>query len=180
MQGEPPSADTVAEYVDALARACVAEDLQAWSPRLRSKTTIRTSPTRHFTDPSIAAAMLGATPEKLLADFETFGLLFESMCVRDLRVYVEPLGGKIYHYRDKTDLEADAVIVLGDGRWALVEVKLGSRQLDEASAHLRKLADRIDQEHEGAPSFLMVLTGTATAYRREDGVLVVPLATLAP
>ena len=180
MQGEPPSADTVAEYVDALARACVAEDLQAWSPRLRSKTTIRTSPTRHFTDPSIAAAMLGATPEKLLADFETFGLLFESMCVRDLRVYVEPLGGKTYHYRDKTDLEADAVIVLGDGRWALVEVKLGSRQLDEASAHLRKLADRIDQEHEGAPSFLMVLTGTATAYRREDGVLVVPLATLAP
>ncbi len=180
MQGEPPSADTVAEYVDALTRACVIEDLTAWCPRLRSKTAIRTSPTRHFCDPSIAAAMLGATPEKLLGDFETFGLLFESMCVRDLRVYAEPLGGEVFHYRDKTGLEADAVVVLGDGRWGLVEVKLGSRQLDEASAHLRKLAQRIDQDREGEPSFLMVLTGTATAYRREDGVFVVPLATLAP
>ncbi len=180
MQGEPPSIDTVAEYVDALRRACVVEDLAAWNPRLRSKTAVRTSPTRHFTDPSIAAAMLGATPEKLLTDFETFGLLFESLCVRDLRVYAEPLGGELFHYRDKTGLEADAVIALGDGRWALVEVKLGSRQVDEAAAHLRKLAERIDQDHEGAPSFLMVLTGTAAAYRRDDGVLVVPLATLAP
>lgn len=180
MQGEPPSIDTVAEYVDALTRACVIEDLTAWSPRLRSKTAVRTSPTRHFTDPSIAAAMLGATPEKLLGDFETFGLLFESMCVRDLRVYAEPLGGEVFHYRDKTGLEADAVVSLADGRWGVVEVKLGSRQLDEASAHLRKLAQRIDQDREGAPSFLMVLTGTATAYRREDGVFVVPLATLAP
>lgn len=180
MQGEPPSIDTVSEYVDALARACVIEDLAAWNPRLRSKTAVRTSPTRHFTDPSIAAAMLGATPEKLLSDFETFGLLFESMCVRDLRVYAEPLGGEVFHYRDKTGLEADAVIVLGDGRWGLAEVKLGSRQIDEASAHLKKLAAKIDQDHEGMPSFLMVLTGTTTAYRREDGVFVVPLATLAP
>ncbi len=180
MQGEPPSIDTVAEYVGALTRACVIDDLTAWNPRLRSKTAVRTSPTRHFTDPSIAAAMLGATPEKLLGDFETFGLLFESMCVRDLRVYVEPIGGEVFHYRDKTGLEADAVIVLDDGRWGLVEVKLGSRQIDEASAHLRKLAERIDQEHEGAPSFLMVLTGTATAYCRGDGVFVVPLATLGP
>ncbi len=180
MQGEPPSVDTVAEYVDALTRACVIEDLAAWNPRLRSKTAVRTSPTRHFTDPSIAAAMLGATPERLLGDFETFGLLFESMCVRDLRVYVEPLGGEVYHYRDKTGLEADAVIALKDGRWGLVEVKLGSRQIDEAASHLKKLAGKIDQDCEGAPSFLMVLTGTATAYRREDGVFVVPLATLAP
>lgn len=180
MQGEPPSIDTVAEYVDALTRACVIEDLAAWNPRLRSKTAVRTSPTRHFADPSIAAAMLGATPEKLLGDFETFGLLFESMCVRDLRVYVEPLGGEVFHYRDKTGLEADAVIALGDGRWGLVEVKLGSRQIEEAASHLKKLAGKIDQDHEGTPSFLMVLTGTATAYRREDGVFVVPLATLAP
>ncbi len=180
MQGEPPSIDTVAEYVDALTRACVIEDLAAWNPRLRSKTAVRTSPTRHFTDPSIAAAMLGATPEKLLGDFETFGLLFESMCVRDLRIYAEPLDGDVFHYRDKTGLEADAVIALRDGRWGLVEVKLGSRQIDEAAAHLKKLAGKIDQDHEGAPSFLMVLTGTAAAYRREDGVFVVPLATLAP
>lgn len=180
MQGEPPSVDTVAEYVDALTRACVIEDLAAWNPRLRSKTAVRTSPTRHFTDPSIAAAMLGATPERLLGDFETFGLLFESMCVRDLRVYVEPLGGEVYHYRDKTGLEADAVIALKDGRWGLVEVKLGSRRIDEAASHLKKLAGKIDQDCEGAPSFLMVLTGTVTAYRREDGVFVVPLATLAP
>lgn len=180
MQGEPPSIDTVSEYVDALGRACVIEDLAAWNPRLRSKTAVRTSPTRHFTDPSIAAAVLGATPERLLGDFETFGLLFESMCVRDLRVYAEPLGGELFHYRDKTGLEADAVIVLQDGRWALIEVKLGSRQIDEASAHLKKLANRIDQDHEGSLSFLAVLTGTAAAYRRDDGVFVIPLATLAP
>lgn len=180
MQGEPPSMDTVADYVDALGRACVIEDLAAWNPRLRSKTAVRTSPTRHFTDPSIAAAMLGATPERLLGDFETFGLLFESMCIRDLRVYAEPLRGEIFHYRDKTGLEADAVIVLDDGRWALVEVKLGSRQIDDAASHLKKLANRIDQEKEGMPAFLMVLTGTAAAYRRDDGVFVVPLTTLAP
>lgn len=180
MQGEPPSADTVSDYVDALSRACVLEDLEAWSPRLRSKTAVRTSPTRHFCDPSLAAAMLGATPRRLLEDFETFGLLFESMCVRDLRVYAQPLGGSVFHYRDKTGLEADAVVALDDGRWALVEVKLGASRVDEAAAHLRKLADRVDQDREGAPSFLMVLTATSAAYRRSDGVLVVPLATLAP
>ncbi|MGN1360751.1 MAG: DUF4143 domain-containing protein [Eggerthellaceae bacterium] len=101
-----------AEYVDALNRVCVLDDLEAWKPRLRSKTAVRTSPTRHFCDPSLAAAMLNATQEKLLADFQTFGLLFESMCVRDLRVYVDALGGRIFHYRDKTGLEADAAIVL--------------------------------------------------------------------
>ena len=180
MQGEPPSIDTVSEYVDALGRACVLEDLAAWSPRLRSKTAVRTSPTRHFCDPSIAAAMLNATPEKLLEDFETFGLLFESLCIRDLRTYAESLGGSVFHYRDKTGLEADAVLVLDDGRWALVEVKMGSKQIDEAAKHLRKLAEKVDQAHEGPPSVLMVLTATATAYRRDDGVFVVPLACLAP
>ena len=180
MQGEPPSEDTVASYVDALRRACVIEDLEAWNPRLRSKTAVRTSPTRHFTDQSIAAAMLGATPSKLLYDFETFGLLFESMCIRDLRVYTEALGGSVFHYRDKTGLEADAVLSLNDGRWALVEVKLGTRLVDEAAAHLKKLAARVDCDREGTPVFLMVLTASPAAYRREDGVLVVPLATLAP
>ena len=180
MQGEPPSRDTVSEYVDALTRACVFEDLEAWAPRLRSKTAVRTSPTRHFCDPSLAAAALGATPQKLLEDFETFGLLFESMCIRDLRTYMDQLDGKVYHYRDKTDLEADAVLVLNDGRYALVEVKLGSKPIDAAAANLKKLASKIDSTHQGEASFLLVLTGTATAYRREDGVIVAPLASLAP
>lgn len=180
MAGEAPSDSTVSEYVDALARACVTEDLPAWNPRLRSKTAVRTSPTRHFCDPSVAAAMLHVSPRALLQDFETFGLLFESLCVHDLRVYVEALGGSVFHYRDKTDLEADAVICLPDGRWAPVEVKLGSRYVEDAAKHLKKIADRVDQDHEGAPSFLMILTATAAAYRRDDGVFVVPLAALAP
>ncbi len=178
MSGEPPSIDTVADYVDALRRAYVVEDLEAWNPSLRSKTAVRTSPTRHFVDPSIAAAVLGVGPRALLSDFPTFGLLFESMCVRDLRVYAEAMGGRVYHYRDKTGLEADAVVVLPDGRWAPVEVKLGSDRVDEAAAHLRKLAKRVDTSKMGEPSFLMVLTGTPAAYLRDDGVAVVPLACL--
>ena len=180
MQNEPPSDVTVSEYVDALHRAFVTEDLEAWNPRLRSKTAVRTSPTRHFCDPSIAVAALGLTPDSLMRDFNTFGLLFESLCVHDLRVYADALGGTVKHYRDKTGLEADAVVVLPDGRWAPIEVKMGNSRIDEGAKHLRKLADRVDQSHEGAPAFLMVLTSTATAYRRDDGVLVVPLATLAP
>lgn len=178
MQGEPPSAPTLSEYVDALSRAFVLNDLSAWNPRLRSKTAVRTSPTRHFSDPSIAAAVLAATPRGLLDDFETFGLLFESLCIHDLRVYTSALRGSLYHYRDKTGLEADAVVVLDDGRWALVEVKMGQSRIDEGAAHLLKLAERIDQTREGHPSFLMVLTSTACAYRRKDGVVVVPLACL--
>ncbi len=178
MQGEPPSAPTLSEYVDALSRAFVLNDLSAWNPRLRSKTAVRTSPTRHFSDPSIAAAVLAATPRGLLDDFETFGLLFESLCIHDLRVYASALGGSLYHYRDKTGLEADAVVVLDDGRWALVEVKMGQSRIDEGASHLLKLAERIDQTREGHPSFLMVLTSTACAYRRKDGVVVVPLACL--
>ena len=178
MQGEPPSAPTLSEYVDALSRAFVLNDLSAWNPHLRSKTAVRTSPTRHFSDPSIAAAVLAATPRGLLDDFETFGLLFESLCIHDLRVYASALGGSLYHYRDKTGLEADAVVVLDDGRWALVEVKMGQSRIDEGASHLLKLAERIDQTREGRPSFLMVLTSTACAYRRKDGVVVVPLACL--
>ena len=176
MQGEPPSAPTLSEYVDALSRAFVLNDLSAWNPRLRSKTAVRTSPTRHFSDPSIAAAVLAATPRGLLDDFETFGLLFESLCIHDLRVYASALGGSLYHYRDKTGLEADAVVVLDDGRWALVEVKMGQSRIDEGASHLLKLAERIDQTREGRPSFLMVLTSTACAYRRKDGGVVVPRA----
>lgn len=180
MQGEPPSDVTVADYVDALARACIIEDLEAWNPRLRSKTAVRTSPTRHFTDPALAATLLNASPAALRTDFNTFGLLFESLCMRDLRVYVEMQRGKVFHYRDKTGLEADAVLTLPDGRWAPVEVKMGHSKIDEGAKHLRKLAERVDCEREGAPAFLMVLTATEAAYRRDDGVFVVPLACLAP
>ena len=172
--------NTVSDYLDALSRAYVVEDLPAWNPVLRSKTAIRTSPTRHFVDPSIGAAVMRWTPADLLRDFEAFGLQFESLCVRDLRVYAEAIDGTLLHYRDKTGLEADAVIVLADGRWAPIEVKLGSRQLDEAATHLRLLRERVDANRMGEPSFLAVVTAGATAYRRDDGVLVVPLACLRP
>ena len=172
--------NTVSDYLDALSRAYVVEDLPAWNPVLRSKTAIRTSPTRHFVDPSIGVAVMRWTPADLLRDFEAFGLQFESLCVRDLRVYAEAIDGTLLHYRDKTGLEADAVIVLADGRWAPIEVKLGSRQLDEAAAHLRRLRERVDADRMGEPSFLAVVTAGGTAYRRDDGVLVVPLACLRP
>lgn len=180
MQGDPPSDVTVAEYVDALKRAFVVDDMEAWSPKLRSKTAVRTSPTRHFCDPSIAATMLRATPEMLMGDFDTFGLLFESLCVHDLRVYADALGAEVKHYRDKTGLEADAVIILPNGQWAAIEVKMGNSRIDEGAKHLLKLANRVESDHEGKPAFLMVLTSTQAAYQRDDGVLVVPLATLAP
>ncbi len=180
MQGDQPSDVTVAEYIDALKRAFVIQDMEAWNPKLRSKTAVRTSPTRHFCDPSIAAVMLGATPEKLIHDFDTFGLLFESLCIHDLRVYADAMGGDVKHYRDKTGLEADAVVVLPDGRWGAIEVKMGNSRIEEGAQHLLKLANRVESKHEGKPSFLMVLTSTQTAYKRDDGVFVVPLATLAP
>ena len=170
--------NTVSDYLDALSRAYVIEDLPAWNPALRSKTAIRTSPTRHFVDPSIGAAVMRWTPADLLRDFEAFGLQFESLCVRELRVYAEANDGALFHYRDKTGLEADAVIVLADGRWAPVEVKLGSAQLDDAAAHLRRLRDRVDPDRMGEPSFLAVITAGATAYRRDDGVFVILLACL--
>lgn len=180
MQGDRPSDVTVSEYVDALRRAFVTEDLEAWNPRLRSKTAVRTSPTRHFCDPSIACAVLGLTPAALLEDFNTFGLLFESLCIHDLRVYASAMGGTVKHYRDKTGLESDAVIILPGGAWAPVEVKMGNSRIDQGAKSLLKLANRVNQEHEGAPAFLMVLTSTNAAYRRDDGVFVVPLAALAP
>lgn len=180
MEGEPPSRDTVSSYIDVLRRACVLDDLHAWAPRLRSKTAIRTSPTRHFCDPSLAAAVLGASPDMLFQDFDTFGLLFESLCVHDLRVYMDALDGEVKHYRDKIGLEADAVLERSNGEWALVEVKLGQKQVDKAASHLKKLAKNIDSSKHGEPSFLMVVTGTNAAYTRPDGVIVAPLASLAP
>lgn len=167
-------------YVDGLRRLFVIEDLPAWNPNLRSKTAIRTAPTRHFVDPSIAAAALGAGPGDLIADLNTFGLVFEDMCVRDLRAYVAPLGGEVLHYRDKLGRECDAVVRLRNGHYGLVEVKLGGSDLvEEGASSLLSLAARIDSSRMPAPSFLMVLTGVGDfAYPREDGVVVVPLRTL--
>lgn len=167
-------------YVEALRKLFVVEDLEAWNPNLRSKTAIRSTPTRHFVDPSIAAAALGVSAAGLLADLNTFGLLFESMCVRDLRVYAAGLGGTAAHYRDKTGLEADVVVHLRDGSYGLVEIKLGGEDaVEHGASSLKKLADKIDQKRTGKPSFLMVVVGLGDfAYRREDGVVVCPIRAL--
>ena len=154
------------------------EDLPAWSPNLRSRTAIRTSDTRHFVDPSIAAASLGIGPNDLLNDLNTMGLFFESMCVRDLRVFSEALDGTVYHYRDKTGLECDAVVHLRNGSYALIEVKLGGSDIEDAAQNLLLLKKKVDTNRMKAPSFLMVLTGTEFGYKREDGVYIVPLGCL--
>lgn len=172
--------ETIASYIKALKSIFVIEDMEAWNPNLRSKTAIRTSDTRYFTDPSIATAALGIGPADLMADLNTFGLIFETLCMRDLRVYAEALNGNVYHYRDKDGLECDAVVHLRDGRYGLIEIKLGGDKLiAEGAANLKKLAQKIDTSKMKQPAFLMVLTATGDyAYRREDGVLVVPIGTL--
>lgn len=172
------SEKTIASYLNALRRIFVVEDLPAWSPAMRSKTTIRTSPKRHFIDPSIATAVLRATPDILLDDFNTFGLLFESLCIRDLRVYAQTLDGEVFHYRDKNGLEADAIIHLKDGRWGAVEVKMGSKEIEAAAENLKVLKDKVNTDKMKSPSFLMVLTGTEMAYRKDDGVYIVPVGCL--
>lgn len=174
------STPTVDSYLNALRRLYVVEDQPAWMPSLRSKTAIRTNSKRHFTDPSIAAAALRITPNALLDDFNTFGLLFESLCTRDMRIYAQANDGEIYHYRDRYGLETDIIVSLHDGRWAAVEVKLGNRQIEEAATHLLRLADTINQEKMGKPTFLMVLTGGEYAYQRDDGVYVIPIGCLKP
>ncbi len=179
-QGAALGESAFASYVEALRKLFVIEDLEAWSPNLRSKTAVRTAPTRHFTDPSIATAALGASPADLVADLNTFGLTFESMCIRDLRVYASAIGGSVAHYRDKSGTEADAIVHLRDGSYGLIEVKLGGETaIDEGAKSLSTLADKIDQGRTGSPSFLMVLTGLGDySYCREDGVMVVPIRSL--
>ena len=174
------SEDTISSYIKALKEIFVVEDSEAWNPNLRSKTAIRTNDTRYFTDPSIATAALGIGPQDLINDLNTFGLVFETLAVRDLRVYAEALNGKVYHFRDKNGLECDAVVHLRDGRYGLVEIKLGGDDLiDEGAGALLKLAGKIDLERMKAPSFMMVLIGVGTyAYRREDGVYVIPVGCL--
>ena len=169
---------TVTSYMNALRRMFVVEDLEAWLFAKRSKTALRTSAKRHFVDPSVAAVLLRLSPEGLLKDFNTFGLLFESLCVRDLRVYSQSIDGEVYHYRDRNGLEVDAIVELHDGRWGAVEVKLGSEEEEKAAKDLLKLREKVDLERMGEPSFLMILTGTKYAYRRKDGVCVVPIGCL--
>jgi len=179
-EGDSLDVDTVASYIKALKMIFVIEDVEAWNPNLRSKTAIRSSDTRYFTDPSIATAALGIGPADLISDLNTFGLIFETLCMRDLRVYTEALNGNIYHYRDKNGLECDAVAHLRDGRYGLIEIKLGGDKLiDEGAKTLKKLADLIDTRKMKKPSFMMVLTATGNyAFRREDDVLVVPIGCL--
>ena len=172
--------DTVHTYIDALKKIFVIEDMSAWNPNLRSKSAIRTSDTRYYVDPSIAVASLGVGPDDLINDLNTYGLFFETLCVRDLRVFAQSLDGAVYHYRDNTGLECDAVVHLRNGKYGLIEIKLGGETLiNEGAANLKKLAEKIDTTKMKTPSFLMVLTGIGQyAYKREDGVIVVPIGCL--
>lgn len=172
------SPNTFASYMNALRRIFIVDDVPAWMPALRSKTAIRTAAKRHFADPSIAAALLHAKPESLLQDFNTFGFLFEDLCARDLRVYAQACDGDVYHYHDKNDLESDLIVALRDGRWGAVEVKLGANEEDKAAKNLLSLSEKVDGIHTLKPSFLMILTGGQYAYRRQDGVLVIPIGCL--
>ena len=171
---------TVYEYQRVLKGIFVIEDTPAWNPNLRSKTAIRSTDTRYFVDPSIGAASLGLGPEDLLADLNTFGFIFENLCIRDLRIYAEALDGSVFHYRDSNNLECDAVIHLRNGKYGLVEIKLGGDKLiEEGVATLKKLESKLDTDRMNKPSFLMVLTGVGDyAFRRPDGVYVVPIGSL--
>ncbi len=171
---------TVMSYIGALKKIFVIEDMPAWNPNLRSKTAIRSADTRYFVDPSIAVAALGLGPDNLINDLETFGLLFETMCVRDLRVYADAVDGNVYHYRDKNGLECDAVIHLRNGSYGLIEIKLGGTQaIEKGVATLTSLASKIDTTKMKVPSFMMVLTAVGDyAYQRKDGVYIVPIGCL--
>ena len=177
---EGMSDETVASYINALKKIFVIEDMPAWNPNLRSKTAIRTSDTRYFVDPSLAIAALGIGPNDLLNDLNTLGLFFETLCVRDLRVYAEANDGNVFHYRDKSGLECDTVVHLRNGSYGLIEIKLGGDTLiEEGAANLNTLAEKIDTTKMKKPSFKMVLTAVGQyAYMRTDGVMIVPLGCL--
>lgn len=172
---------TAIEYLTSLERLMVVEDQPAWGPHLRSRSRLREAAKRHFVDPSLAVAALGTTPGRLTRDLNLAGFLFESLVVRDLRVYAQQLGGRVYHYRDNTGLESDAIVELADGRWAAFEVKLGGESnVDEAAANLLKLRDRIDTSKAGEPSCLGVITAVGYGYKREDGIAVFSIGSLGP
>lgn len=174
------SEKTLSSYLNALRKIFLVEDVPAWSPSLKSRLAIRSAMKRQFVDPSVATAVLGATPRRLLNDFRSFGSFFESLCVRDVRVYAQTLDGEVRHYRDQTGLEADMIVALKDGRWGAVEVKLGAGDIDSAAVGLKKLSAKVDVGRMGHPSFLMILTGTDLGYTRDDGVVVCPLGCLKP
>ena len=179
-QSKDVNRDTAAEYVDLLARLMVVEEQPSWAPHLRSRATVRQAPIRHFVDPSLAVAAMGASADRLLADPNTLGLLFESMAIRDLRIYAQALDGDVLHYRDSTGAEADAIVHLRDGRWAIIEVKLADSRVDAAAQALNALVARIDTDKVGKPVARIIVTGGQYAYTRPDGVIVVPLACLGP
>jgi len=176
----PLKDDTVREYLGALERLMVIEDQPAWAPHLRSSYRLRTAPKRHFVDPSLAVAALRATPDRLLDDLNLLGFLFESLVVRDLRVYAQAADGRVLQYRDNGGLEVDAIVETGDGRWMAFEVKLGQGQIDDAAASLMRFAKRIDTARCGSPALLGVIVATGYGYRREDGVAVIPIGALGP
>ncbi len=169
---------TVSEYLAALRKIFVIEDLKAWSPALRSKTAIAASSTRHFVDPAIAAYFLNVNPEDLLKDLKTMGLLFESLVIRDLRIYTESLGGKLFHYRDHSGLEADAILHFRNGDWGAIEVKLGNQAIDNGAKSLLRLHAKINTDAMNPPSFLAVITASGYAFKRPDGVHVIPIGCL--
>jgi predicted AAA+ superfamily ATPase len=169
---------TVSEYLVALERLMVIEDQPAWAPHLRSTRQLRSSPKRHFVDPSLAVAALRAGPERLLQDLKFMGFLFESLVIRDLRVLSQPLGGSVLHYRDNKGLEVDAVVELADGRWAAFEIKLGQAAIDQGAAALLKFRDVVDVGRRGEPAVLGVITGTGYGYVRDDGIAVIPIGAL--
>ena len=175
---ETISDKTIADYIDALKKLYVLEDLPVWSASLRSKTAIRTTPKRYFTDPSAACVLLGASKEKLFSDFNTFGLLFESLAVRDLRVYADSLNGHVFYYRDKHGNEVDAIIELPDGRWGAIEIKMGSLEDDAAAKNLIKFKKSVNTEKMGEPSFLAIITASQIAHQRDDGVWAIPIGCL--
>lgn len=176
----PMKDHTAHSYLGALERIMVVEDQPAWAPHLRSSSRMQVSSKRHFVDPSIAIAALGATPEHLLADLELLGLLFESLVIRDLRIYAQAMGGKVFHYRDDAGLEVDAIIDAGPGRWAAMEVKLGTKRIDEAAKNLLKFAAKVDTRRSGEPAILGVIVDRGYGYRRPDGISIIPLGALGP
>ncbi len=176
----PLKDDTVRDYLDALERLMIVEDQPAWAPHLRSKYVMRSAAKRHFIDPSLAVAALGATPDRLLTDLNLLGFLFESLALRDLRIYAQSMDAQVLQYRDSSGLEVDAIVQATDGRWAAFEIKLGSGQVDSAAESLTKFAAHIDKGKSGAPTMLGVIVSTGYGYVREDGIQVIPVGTLRP
>jgi predicted AAA+ superfamily ATPase len=174
----PIDEDTAYRYHDALSRLMVIEDQPAWAPHLRSRSRVRVSPKRHFIDPSLAAAVMRVTPERLLDDLNLLGLLFESMVIRDLRVYAQAQDAQVLHYKDNTGLEVDAIVERADGAWGAFEVKLGTTYVEEAAGNLRAFVERVDTTKCGPPRVLAVITGFGLGYTRGDGIRVIPIGAM--